>query len=244
MRPSFWIKTASYFADIQLETVESVYSGPLEVICRKGRYALCTSNVVYSYDDLYVNFSDSFERLDLEAYQLQNVLVLGLGLGSIPWLLEKKFHKIYNYTFVEIDQKIVNLAEHYTLSELSAPYTVVCQDALKYTESCEQSFDMIVVDLFIDNTVPCAFESIAFLQKLKRLLRKDGLLLYNRLADTPELLEKTTNFYEQDFKKIFPTAVALELGTNRMLINNYQPLDEDQLKEKQALNNKNNSLEL
>lgn len=223
MRPSFWIKTASYFADIQLETVESVYSGPLEVICRKGRYALCTNNAVYSYDDLYVNFSDSFERLDLEAYGLQNVLVLGLGLGSIPWLLEKKFHKIYNYTFVEIDQKIVNLAEHYTLSDLTAPYTICCEDALTYIKDCEQTFDMIIVDLFIDNTVPSVFESIDFLQNLKRLLRPEGLLLYNRLTDTPELLEQTTQFYEEGFQPIFPKSVALELGTNKMLINNYKP---------------------
>lgn len=224
MRPSRWIKTASYFADIQIEKVESAYSGTLEVICRKGRYALCTNNAVYSYDDLYVNFNDSFERLDLEAYALQNVLVLGLGLGSIPWLLEKKFHKIYNYTFVEIDQKIVNLAEHYTLSELSSSYEVICQDALEYTKNCKQTFDMVIVDLFIDNVVPSVFESLDFVQHLKRLLKQDGLLLYNRLADTPELLERTSQFYEQTFQQVFPQAVAMELGTNRMLVNNYKPI--------------------
>ena len=87
---------------------------------------------------------------------------------------------------------------------------------------------MVIVDLFIDNTVPSAFESVAFLQDIERLLRKDGLLLYNRLADTPALLEQTTTFYEQAFKKIFPTAVALELGTNKMLINNYRPLQKKQ----------------
>lgn len=232
MRPSFWMKTASYFADIQLETIESVYSGSLEVICRKGRYALCTNNAVYSYDDLYVNFSDSFERLDLDAYELKNVLVLGLGLGSIPWLLEKKFHKIYTYTFVEIDQKIVNLAKHYTLSELTASYTIICQDALRYAKKSEQIFDMIIVDLFIDNTVPSVFESLEFLQDLKRLLRSGGLVLYNRLTDTPELLEKTTQFYEEGFKKVFLEGVMLELEANRMLVNNYQPLLEEKANKK------------
>jgi predicted membrane-bound spermidine synthase len=223
MRPSFWIKTASYFADIQLEIVESIYSGSLEVICRKGRYALCTNNAVYSYDDLYVNFDDSFEQLDLDAYALENVLVLGLGLGSIPWLLEKKFNKRYHYTFVEIDQKIVNLAEYYTLSELESPYEVVCQDALQYVKNSAKTFDMVVVDLFIDNTVPAAFESSSFLQELKRLLRTEGLLLYNRLADTPDLLVQTEAFYQEVFLPTFPTGKALELGTNRMLINKYKP---------------------
>lgn len=227
MRPSMWVKTASYFADIQIEKVESAYSGTLEVICRKGRYALCTNNAVYSYDDLYVNFNDSFERLDLEAYSIKKILVLGLGLGSIPWLLEKKFHKIYNYTFVEIDQKIVNLAEHYTLSELSSSYEVICQDALEYTKNSKQTFDMVIVDVFIDNIVPSAFESLGFVQQLKSLLNPNGLVLYNRLADTPELLERTSQFYEQTFKQVFPKAVAMELGTNKMLVNDYRPIQEE-----------------
>jgi spermidine synthase len=224
MRPSFWVKSASYFADIQIEKTESEYSGSLEVICRKGRYALCTDNAIYSYDDLYVNFSESFERLDLEAYPIQQVLVLGLGLGSIPWLLEKNFHKLYDYTFVEIDQKIVNLAKRYTLSELTAPHTIICEDALAYIKNCEQLFDMIIVDLFIDNTVPSVFETLDFVQNLNNCLRPKGLVMYNRLADTPELLQTTTVFYEQNFKQVFPEAVALELGSNRMLISNYQPI--------------------
>lgn len=85
MEPSFWTKLGSYWFDIQLEETDSDYSGKLEVICRKGRYALCTKNAVYSYDDLYVNFRKSFQQVDLERYKINDVLVLGLGLGSIPF---------------------------------------------------------------------------------------------------------------------------------------------------------------
>lgn len=221
---SYWTKLMSQVVDIQVETVESAYSGQLEVICRKGRYALCTPNAVYSYDDLYYNFKESFERIDLEAFKIQKVLVLGLGLGSIPLLLETKFNKKYLYTFVEIDKNVVNLAKEYTLQYLQSPYQIIVEDALQYSQSTTETFDFIAVDLFIDNLVPSAFETEAFLQQLKQRLNPNGLLMYNRLSYTPALMEKTVWFYEQVFQSVFDGAALLELGDNRMLLNCLAPL--------------------
>ena len=217
--PSFWTKMMSQVVDIQLKTVESPYSGTLEVICRKGRYALCSPNAVYSYDDLYVNFRDSFEQLNLEEQDIQSVLVLGLGLGSIPWLLETRFNKKYMYTFVKIDENVVNLATEYTLQYLNSPYNIIIEDALTYTKRAQDAFDLIAVDLFIDNLVPSAFETAAFLQDLNRLLNPDGWLLYNRLSYTPELLERTQQFHQDIFQVVFKEARMLKLGDNRMLLN-------------------------
>lgn len=220
---SCWTKWMSQLVDIQIETVESPYSGKLEVICRKGRYALCSPNAVYSYDDLYYNFKQSFERVNLDAFKIKKVLVLGLGLGSIPLLLETKFNKKYRYTFVEIDKNVVNLAEEYTLQYLTSPYQIVVEDALQYSQSTKETFDFIAIDLFIDNLVPSAFETEAFLQQIKQRLNPDGLLMYNRLSYTPALMEKTVWFYEQVFQSVFDTAVLLELGDNRMLLNCLEP---------------------
>ena len=219
----FWMKLASQVVDIQVEKIESAYSGQLEVICRKGRYALCTPNAMYSYDDLYHNFKQSFERVDLEAFQIKKVLVLGLGLGSIPLLLETKFNKKYLYTFVEIDKNVVNLAEAYTLQYLKSPYKIVIEDALKYSQSTKETFDFIAVDLFIDNLVPSAFETVAFLQQLKQRLHPSGLLMYNRLSYTPDLMKRTVWFHEQIFKSVFDEGILLELGDNRMLLNRLEP---------------------
>ena len=107
MKKSFWINIASYFTDICLEKQECDFSDNLEVICRKGRFALCTENAVYSYDDLYYNFRGVFNKIDLNSLKVKDVLVLGLGLGSVPLLLEKIFKKNYTYTLVEIDPVVV-----------------------------------------------------------------------------------------------------------------------------------------
>jgi hypothetical protein len=219
MRPSFRTKLGSYFVDIQLEETLSAYSGKLEVICRNGRYALCTKNAVYSYDDLYVNFRDSFQQLDLEEYGIKNVLVLGLGLGSIPLLLEKKFKKKYNYTLVEIDQKIVDLAIKYTLDELKSSYSIICVDALEYVKTCSQQFDLVAIDIFIDDQIPSAFESIEFLEDVKKVLSPNALLMYNQLTYNEVLSSKAASFFQGKFKNVFPEADFLSLSGNKMLLN-------------------------
>lgn len=215
----FWVKIASYFWDIELDKTTSEYSGVLEVICRKGRYALCTQNAVYSYDDLYINFRDSFAQIDLEKYPKKNILVLGLGLGSIPLLLEKTFKKKYSYTLVEIDPKIVDLAYKYTLKKLQSPINVVCTDALKYMESCSETFDLVIVDIFIDDQVPSSFESVQFLQNIQRVLTPNALVLYNRLTYNEDLKTKTDFFFENTFKQVFENSAFLLTDGNKMLLN-------------------------
>lgn len=223
MRPSLRTKLASYFVDVKLEQTLSTYSGKLEVIYRNGRYALCTQNAVYSYDDLYVNFRDSFQQLDLDQYGIKNVLVLGLGLASIPLLLEKKFKKKYTYTLVEIDQKIVDLAIKYTLDELQSAYSVICIDALEYIKTCSQQFDLVAIDIFIDDQIPSAFESIQFLESVKKVLSPNALLMYNQLTYNDTLLSKTELFFQRKFKSVFPEAVFLSLSGNKMLLNKFCP---------------------
>lgn len=219
MRPSLKTKLGSYFVDIKLEETLSSYSGKLEVICRNGRYALCTENAVYSYDDLYVNFRDSFQQIDLDKHGIKNVLVLGLGLGSIPLLLEKKFKKNYHYTLVEIDQKVIDLAAKYTLDELNSSCSIVCADALEYVKNSAQKFDLLAIDIFIDDQIPSAFESIEFLENVKKLLSPNALLMYNQLTYNDALLSKTELFFQSKFKNVFPEAVFLSLSGNKMLLN-------------------------
>lgn len=219
MRPSFGTKLASYFVDIKLEETMSDYSGQLELLYRKGRFALCTKNAVYSYDDLYINFRRSFEQLDLDAHNIKEVLILGLGLGSIPLLLEKKFKKKYRYTLVEIDQKIVNLANKYTLKELDSFYSVICIDALDYIQSCSKAFDLVAIDIFIDDQIPSVFESKQFLENVKKVLLPNALLMYNQLTYNDMLLSKAEHFFETTFKSVFEDATFLSLDGNRMLLN-------------------------
>ena len=219
MKPTFFKKYLSYITELHLESAPSDINPHLYVSLKNGRYQLCTANAVYSYADLYDNFSKTFEQLRGELKDNMNVLILGFGLGSIPYMLEHLFGRRMYYTAVEIDENIIYLADKYVLDELSSPIQLICADAFAFVMQCQEQFDLICMDVFLDDLVPPRFTSRHFLAQLKEIIAPEGRLLFNRLALSNEDLERTGRFFEQEFKTVFPEGSYLDVGGNWMLMN-------------------------
>ncbi len=218
MRPAPWKKWLSYLTEFHIEDAPSELNPALHVCLVNGRYQLCTENAIYSYADLYDNFSGAFEALDLKERNIKKVLILGFGMASIPIILEK-MGLDYAYTAVEIDEQVIYLASKYELPYLRSPVQMICADAAQWVQVTEEKFDLIAVDIFLDDVIPDLFTQSFFLENTKELLSPKGLLLYNRLANTEEDLEKTKTFFKGTFQQVFPQGRHLEVGGNWMLVN-------------------------
>lgn len=217
-RKPWWKRWLSYLIEFDQEAQQSEYSEYLKVSYYKGRYLLEAPDAIYSFEDLYINFRDAFRQMPLEKMQLQRVLLLGLGMGSIPLLLEKYFHQKAHYTAVEIDEVVLDFANRYgPLSELASPIDLYCADAAAFVEQCEQKFDLIIVDIFINDQVPKVFEQAGFLKQAKRLLQPNGLLLYNRLVAHKVAKQATERFYQSAFRQVFPQAGHIDVHGNWIL---------------------------
>lgn len=217
MQPPFFKKILSYLTELHLESAPSDINPHLYVSLNNGRYQLSTANAVYSYGDLYDNFSKTFDQLQPQLTDKMNVLILGFGLGSIPYMLEKIYGKRMYFTAVEIDENVIYLADKYVLDELEAPIQLICADAFAFVMQCQEEFDLICMDVFLDDIVPPKFTGKSFLEALKNLLEPDGRLLFNRLALTSEDLDRTSRFFEREFKSVFPQGTYLDVGGNWML---------------------------
>lgn len=215
---TFWRRFFSYFGEMHIESAPSEHNPHLYVSLRRGRYQLCTSHAVYSYEDRYDNFVKAFKKADLEKREIENVLILGFGLGSIPIILEKLGHN-YHFTAVEIDEEVLYLANKYSIPEMESNIEMICADAYAWVLQSPQQFDMVCMDIFLDDTVPAIFEEEMFLESLKGKVKPGGLLLYNRLAANSEDVAKTKAFYENSFLPVFPEGQKLDVGGNWMLFN-------------------------
>ncbi len=213
-----WKKWLSYLHPLTLERLSSPKNPQLAVVLDRGRLQLLSGNAIYSWDDLYHNFTLAFGQLDLHNRPIAEVLVLGLGLGSVPFILEKIYGCHYHYTAVEWDEAVVYLASKYTLPRLKSRIDIVVGNADVFVQATEAHFDLIAVDIFEDDHTPASFESVAFLEACRQRLRPKGLLLYNRLYNSDANRQASQVFYRQVFCRVFEEAYDIETNGNLILV--------------------------
>lgn len=219
MKPPLWKHLLSYIKDVHIESASSEYNEELNVLLVKGEYQLVTPEAIYSYGHRYDNYFNAFKKADLEKENIDEVLLLGLGLGSIPLMLEKHFNKDYRYTAVEIDVDIIQLASKYVLNHLDSEITTICADALNFVKIDPNQYDLVAMDVFISDYIPEEFESTEFLLDLKEKIAPGGLLMFNRLYYFERDKIKTKKYFETTFKSVFPEGRYLNINGNWILLN-------------------------
>ncbi len=219
MKISFWQRIWSYVTDVHVETASSKYNESLHVVISKGRYQLLTPNAIYSFADKYDNYRKTFEQIILPDAEHTHVLVLGLGLASIPYMLEQTFGRKYEYTCVEIDESVIYLASKYVLPDLKSDMQMIQADASHFVYITSEKYDLICVDIFVDDTIPDVFLDDDFLSILDEVLTEDGIILFNHLSMTNKDKSKMEAYKNAVFMPHYPEGIALDIIGNTMMIN-------------------------
>ncbi len=219
MHYPLWKKLLSYVKEISLEQTSSLSNPYLEVLLVKGRHQLVTKDAIYSFDDKYENFRVAFERTDLDKLPGKKILLLGLGLGSVIYILEKIEQKRFEYTAVEVDPVICQLCHTYTLSHMDSFVEVIPQEAMRFLDTNEEKFDLVIMDIFQSATIPQKFQSMSFLQMLASKLKPGALMLYNRMNISKEDKQSNHSFYPI-MKEVFPLSTSILTKSNMILLSN------------------------
>ena len=212
-----WRRYLSYVADQTLEEGAGDVTEHLRVVLRRGRVLLEVDGAVYSWEDNYYNFREAFRCLDWDKLPGDRCLLLGLGLGCVPQIAEEHFGRRLHYTAVEYDETVAALAKRYLLYRLRSPVTTVVADAAVFVAQDPTAYDLILVDLFVDDRVPDVFEAREFLEQLRGRLSPGGCLISNRMAYGPEHREATKRYIDEVFAEVFPRASGLDVQSNVML---------------------------
>jgi spermidine synthase len=105
------------------------------------------------------------------------------------------------------------------VSELRSPIQFELIDAQTYASFCTEQFDMICMDVFLDDMVPTELEQEDFLIHLKKMLTTEGILLFNKLAFHKKDKRQTEAFFQNHFKRIFTEGGYLDVHGNYILLN-------------------------
>ncbi|GAA4272390.1 spermine synthase [Aquimarina gracilis] len=157
--------------------VQSAINGTLELTLMNGKKVLDSQNANYSYGTLQRLLCYGLSKLQIN--ETSEILVLGLGGGSIIKSLRNTFNHKGKITAVEIDQVIIDIAKNEFGISSIPNLEIICDDAFSFINNCDKEFEIVIVDIFIDDEVPEQFYSIAFWKKTSSIIKSGGSMVFN-----------------------------------------------------------------
>ena len=131
----------------------------------------------------------------------ETILVLGLGAGTIPSYLYRRFPKTKIYV-VEILPELKEIASDYFSMPRNERLEIVIGDAYDYVMKTQIQFDLIFMDVFSKNAIPKKFCTEEFYTGLKRLISANGYVVFNTWIDP-----SSCNNYIRKLENTFGTVI-------------------------------------
>jgi spermidine synthase len=194
---TWFIKGFSYLWPVTIKNYSSPYSGELYIRYFLGKKVLDCKHTNYSFGGLQKVLKRALELLPFNP-DTKKILILGLGAGSVVATIRKQHSKTAHVTGVEIDATILQIArEEFGIVENSLT-KLVQEDAIVFMANNADRYDLIIIDLFIVDTIPEAALEAPFLKQLVTALEPGGYVVFNTIPETmsSENLDYIITFFE------------------------------------------------
>jgi spermidine synthase len=194
---TWFIKGFSYLWPVTIKNYSSPYSGELYIRYFLGKKVLDCKHTNYSFGGLQKVLKRALELLPFNP-DTKKILILGLGAGSVVATIRKQHSKTSHVTGVEIDATILQIArEEFGIVENSLT-KLVQEDAIVFMANNADRYDLIVIDLFIIDTIPEATQEASFLKQLVTAMEPGGYLVFNTIPETlsNETLDYMISYFE------------------------------------------------
>lgn len=159
----------------------------------------------------------SLNALKGRKFSPKNVLIIGLGGGSIAKIVRKNW-KEAKITGVDIDNVIVDLGKRYMKLDKSNVDIHIkdASDFIKEEVKKKNKYDLICFDTYVQQDFPKKFESVKFIKEVEKMLAKDGKAIFNRLFG-PEDRDDAIKF-ESNLMEVFPNVERFYPEANVMFL--------------------------
>ncbi len=183
--------------------IRSKFSGILEINYVDGQKVLDSKNTSYSYGNLQKVWELTLDQISLRG--VERILILGMGGGSSIELLREKFNFKGKIVAIEVDPVIIEVAKSEFNIRPNTNLKIVCIDAADYVKKKTWKFDLILVDVFIDDKIPGKLLSREFWKSLSQKTNRGGRILFNAFTDVNKIKNVTEelelNGHEVHFMK-------------------------------------------
>lgn len=116
--------------------------------------------------------------LDVEP---KDILVVGLGAGSVPKYLNRYFPAA-SIDVVEIDPDVVAIAKKYFLFKENDRMKVQVNDGRMFIKRTKKKYDLVFLDAYRNGGIPFHLTTKEFLLETKKILKPGGVVTSNILS--------------------------------------------------------------
>lgn len=184
-------KLFSYFIPMNIYRKNSVLSKSLEVTWNNGELVLDSKSTNYSYGSLQRILRKGLKYIGFERIRnFESILVLGVAGGSVIKTLVDEIKFKGKITGIEIDQEIITIANDYFQLDKIPNLEIVIDDAFEYVLKTKLKYDLIIIDIFQDTTMPNFLFEDFFIQRINSLLNLNGFILFNTMVINQEQEER------------------------------------------------------
>jgi spermidine synthase len=202
-------KLLSWLHPVQLEKVQGELGHTLEVNVNNGKIVLDTATVNYSYGALQEIFDCAFTKTGLYDLPIHTALIPGFGSGSVSSLLHDKCDPEISVTGIEADREVIRLAKKYFPEARKENVSIVHSDASKYVRTLKENFDLMVVDVFVNDQVPENCQTPEFFAELKSHLNLRGKIYVNKMYRDRDNIQP--EIPEQNIRAVFKEVQVLKI---------------------------------
>ncbi len=176
-------KFFSYFIPINVYKKNSAVSKTLEVNWNNGELVLDSKNTNYSYGSLQRILRKGLKFIGFERIRnFKSVLVLGVAGGSVIRTLVNEIKFKGKITGVELDEEIIAIANSYFKLNQIENLELIIDDAFEFVLKTKEKYDLIIIDIFQDTTMPNFLFEDFFINRTHFLLNTNGFILFNTMV--------------------------------------------------------------
>lgn len=175
---------------------------------QSGAYIDGNKDLVFSYTQKIANLVENSPNK-------QNILILGGGAYTLPEYLANKYPKS-NITVVEIDDQLEQIAKDHFRYEPKNNITNITQDARIYLNNNKQQYDIIIVDIYSDSSVPFSLATKEYSDKLSNSTTKEGVIIANVIGATSDSCISYFSGIDKNYKSNFTNAKYFPLIDSSM----------------------------
>jgi spermidine synthase len=174
------MKWLSYFFPRRIFSSTSSYNKKIEVIQNNGTYELLVNGIVQTGRYTQKLWQKGLQSLFAKNLSVTNILVLGVGGGTVFHLFAKKFPNS-EMTGVDIDEVVVDIGKKYFGLSGIPHLKLVTQDAQTFVKNPMRAkkYDLVIVDLYTGNDVPSFVTKKPFLADIGRVVKPGGRIVIN-----------------------------------------------------------------